>query len=55
MPDGIGAWLQWKKARVAAGDQSDSLRTDIRVMEADQGRYMGFLRMIGTNRKAREA
>ncbi len=50
MPDGIGAWLQWKKARLAAGDERESLKTDIRVMESDQGRYMGFIRMIGTRR-----
>jgi SAM-dependent methyltransferase len=50
MPDGIGAWLQWKKARLAAGDDSDSVRTDIEVMEADEGEYMGFVRMIGRRR-----
>jgi hypothetical protein len=47
MPDGCGAWLQWKKARVAGGDERESVKTDIRVMESDQGQFIGFIRMIG--------
>jgi len=43
-------WLEWKKARVAAGDGSPSLQADIRVLEADQGRYMGFIRMIARSK-----
>jgi hypothetical protein len=39
-------WLQWKKARKAAGDASPGLDSDIQVLEADQGRYMGFIRMV---------
>jgi hypothetical protein len=46
MPDCWKLWLEWKKARVAAGDDSPSLQSDIQVLEADQGRYMGFIRMI---------
>ena len=46
MPDCWKLWLDWKKARVAAGDDSPSLQSDIQVLEADQGRYMGFIRMI---------
>ncbi len=51
MPGGVEPWLQWKKARVAAGDDCESLQTDIRVMEADRGRYMGFIRMIGRRKQ----
>jgi SAM-dependent methyltransferase len=47
MPDGAGAWLQWKKARLAAGDSRESVLSDINVLESDQGRFMGFIRMIG--------
>jgi SAM-dependent methyltransferase len=46
LPEGWKLWLQWKKARRAAGDDSRELASDIRVLEADQGQYMGFVRMI---------
>jgi len=46
MPDGWRIWLQWEKACVAAGDDRESLKTDIGVLEADEGRWMGFIRMI---------
>jgi SAM-dependent methyltransferase len=51
LPDGWQLWLQWKKARRAAGDESPSLENDIKVMEEDRGQYMGFIRMIA-ERKA---
>lgn len=47
MPDGIQVWLQWERAKVALGDTSESLKTDIKVMEEDGGKFMGFIRMIG--------
>jgi cyclopropane fatty-acyl-phospholipid synthase-like methyltransferase len=46
MPDGCDVWLQWERARMAAGDESESLRTDIEVMGTDRGEFMGFIRMI---------
>jgi SAM-dependent methyltransferase len=46
LPEGWSLWLQWKKARKATGDQSPGLDSDIQVLEADYGRYMGFIRMI---------
>jgi len=46
LPEGWKLWLQWKRARRAAGDESAALQSDIRVLEADGGRYMGFIRMI---------
>ncbi len=45
-PEGAQAWLQWKKARWANGDHSESLKSDIQVLEADGGRYMGWVRMV---------
>jgi hypothetical protein len=39
-------WLQWKKASQAAGDESPGLASDIQILEADGGRFMGFLRMV---------
>ena len=50
LPEGWMLWLQWKKARKAAGDASPDLDSDIQVLEADQGRYMGFIRMVAKRR-----
>ncbi len=50
LPDGWALWLQWKKARKAEGDASPGLDSDIQVLEADQGRYMGFIRMVAKRR-----
>ena len=36
LPEGGALWLQWKKARKAAGDVSPGLDSDIQVLEADQ-------------------
>ena len=46
LPDGWKLWLQWKNARRQNGDDSPALLSDIRVLEADAGRYMGWIRMI---------
>lgn len=46
MPDGWKLWLHWEKARQAAGDDGDSLKNDIQVLEADQGQYMGFVKLV---------
>jgi hypothetical protein len=46
LSEGWKLWLRWKNVRAAKGDDSEALRADIQVLEKDQGRYMGFLRMI---------
>jgi SAM-dependent methyltransferase len=46
LPQGGDLWLQWKKARKASGDTSPGLDSDIQVLEADKGQYMGFIRMV---------
>jgi cyclopropane fatty-acyl-phospholipid synthase-like methyltransferase len=46
MPDGCARYLRWKQARVAGGEQNPSLQTDIAVLEADAGEYLGFVRLI---------
>lgn len=46
LPEGWKMWLQWKRARLAAGDTSPGLESDIQVLESDAGRYMGFVRMV---------
>jgi hypothetical protein len=33
-----------------AGDDGQSLDTDIRVLEADGGDYMGFIKLVGRRR-----
>ena len=50
-PDGWALWLLWKKARKAADDTSPGLVSDIQVLEADQGQYMGFIRLIASRKK----
>lgn len=50
LPEGWQIWLDWKKARFASGDQRESVRSDIQVLEADQGRYMGFIRMVASRK-----
>ena len=32
---------------VQAGDQRESLKSDVAVQEADRGQYMGFIRVVG--------
>ena len=44
--DGCEIWLQFNKARLAAGNQSEELKTDIEVMTADRGAYMGWGRLV---------
>jgi SAM-dependent methyltransferase len=46
LPEGWKLWLQWKKTRHLAGDSSPELVNDIQVLEADAGRFMGWIRMI---------
>jgi len=41
MPDGWKLWLDWQRA--VAPDNA----TEIRAIEADQGRTMGYVRVIG--------
>lgn len=50
LPDGWKLWLQWKKARAGVEGETPSLISDIQVLEADQGRYMGFIRMVASRK-----
>jgi SAM-dependent methyltransferase len=51
LPDGWKLWLQLKRPRRATGDDSPGLESDIQVLEADRGQYMGFIRLVA-ERKA---
>jgi cyclopropane fatty-acyl-phospholipid synthase-like methyltransferase len=44
MPDGWQAWLEWQ--RVVAPDNA----TEMQAVEADHGRYIGYVRMVGRRR-----
>ena len=46
LEQGCDIWLQFNKARQVAGNDSAELQTDIEVMEADQGDFMGWGRVI---------
>jgi SAM-dependent methyltransferase len=50
LPDGWKLWLQWKKVRAKVEGKTPSLVSDIHVLEADQGRYMGFIRMAASRK-----
>jgi len=53
MPDGWRLWLQWAKAIDVA--KANRFPSDVETLEADGGRYLGFVRMIarrkGTNER----
>lgn len=44
MPEGCRLWLQWERAVEAAGGKQ--FPSDVEVLEADGGRYLGFTRMV---------
>jgi SAM-dependent methyltransferase len=44
MPDGWRFWLEWLRA--VAPDNT----TEIKAIEADQGRYLGYVRFVGRRR-----
>lgn len=46
MPDGWKFWLDWKYARRLVEGGHPGVESDIQVLRADSGRYMGFVRMI---------
>jgi hypothetical protein len=41
MPDGWQLWLEWH--RVIAPDN----QSEIEALEADQGKYLGYVRLVG--------
>lgn len=45
MPDGWRHWLQFYNARRLCGPRAMS-PSDIQALEADQGRYVGFIKMV---------
>jgi len=47
LPEGWKLWLDWKKARVKVEGETPSLMSDIQVLKTDQGKYMGFIRIVG--------
>ena len=44
MPDGWQRWLDWQRA-IAPDNE-----TEIRALEADRGRYLGYVRLVGRRR-----
>lgn len=51
LADGWKLWRQWKQARRLVEGDTESLLSDLRVLEVDQGRYMGFIK-LSARRKA---
>lgn len=50
MDDWWAMYLQWKKTLAAAGDNRPSVKEDIKVLQADRGRFIGLMRMIARRR-----
>lgn len=48
IPDGWRHWLQFDKAKLIAHCNRHS--DEVAALEADQGRYLGFVRMVGRRR-----
>jgi cyclopropane fatty-acyl-phospholipid synthase-like methyltransferase len=48
LDDGWRHWLQWDRAIMAAG--ANHFPSDAEALEADQGRYIGFVRMVARRR-----
>jgi cyclopropane fatty-acyl-phospholipid synthase-like methyltransferase len=44
MPDGWKLWLEWQRAVAPHND------VEMRAVEADQGRYIGYVRLVGRRR-----
>lgn len=49
LPDGCKLWLQWERAIDAAG--ANRFPSDVEVLEADRGRYLGFVRMVARRKE----
>lgn len=45
LPDGIGLWRRWDRAVQAA--KAAHFPSDAEVLDTDNGRYLGFVRMVG--------
>jgi cyclopropane fatty-acyl-phospholipid synthase-like methyltransferase len=54
LPEGWKLWLIWEEARRLAGNDSLALESDIQVLKADRGDYMGFIRLIAERLKKLE-
>lgn len=52
MPDGWRHWLQFERAKKAAG--TNRWDDEIPALEADQGRYLGFVRLVARRRDTQE-
>ena len=48
LPNGWRLWLQWKEACAAA--RGTAVDSEGELLRVDQGRYMGFVRMVGRRR-----
>jgi hypothetical protein len=48
MPDGWKVWLDFERAKKAAG--TNRWDDEIPALEADQGRYLGFVRLVARRR-----
>jgi len=50
MPDGWRDWLQFERVKTAAG--KNPFPNEALMVEADAGRYLGFVRMVARRKKS---
>ena len=53
LPDGWRHWLQFERAKLAA--HCNRHTDEVPALEADQGRYLGFVRLVARRQQARKA
>ena len=47
LPDGWESWVRWHELCLEHGRRDDWAESELRQLRVDQGRYLGFVRMVG--------
>jgi hypothetical protein len=46
LPEGCRLWRQWEEVRVVAGATRRQFASDVQALEADDGRFLTFVRVV---------
>jgi len=47
LPNGWQSWVRWHELCLGHGRRDDWAESEIRQFREDEGRYLGFVRMVG--------